>query len=526
MLTAVFNEIKASSKGENIFYFGLFLMGVGLPTSRFLMSISYIFLGLGWLLQSKRVERLKSFFSFNSALFLSSIFLLHIVSLLWTEDFVYAWKDIRVKIPMLFFPFLLYTMPRLNKEKWNMLINCFILSVVITSTASLVNYLAYKNGWRDGQITDVRDAFLFISHIRLALMISLSSIWLIFKGKELAWHIGFRLIVISFFLFFLFYMQALSGLVSFLICLFVIMIYRFKQISKIAFSMATSILILAIVYLGIIVRQEYNLTFVLSDSSINTPQELSFDKAPLSHFKQSKSSENGFLLGINVQEGELRTEWNKRSNFDYDGIDLNNNKIKHTLKRYITSQGIIKDGKAVRDLKKEEILAIESGIPNHRYLEVNPFEKRINQIMYELKNHLDGGNPDGHSLAQRFVYLQTGWQIWKENQVIGTGVGDVNQSFLDMYEKNDSRLSEKRRLRAHNQILTWLITFGLLGFLYILFVWIHPVMFTGNGKSLFYISFFVIFLISCMNEDTIETQAGLSFYAFFSSYILFSKKSK
>lgn len=522
MFETTIEDIKHSSTGEKVYLFGLFLMSVGMPTSKFLMSISFIFIGLGWLLERDRIQRLKSFFSLNAATLISSIFLIHLVSLLWSENLIYAWKDIRIKLPLLFFPFLVYTMPKLGKERWSLLINCFILSTLVTSVLSLGNLFLMKLS--DDVVTDTRDAFLFISHIRLSLMISLSTIWIIFRGKELNWKLIFRVAIISFFLFFLFYMQVLTGVIAFIVTFLLISLIFSKRVSKKLFIPSVLIVAVGIVYIGFVAVNEYHNNFSAKEHSCNSQIEYSRDGNLLNHDPNRRFLENGFLTNINYQDSELMEAWNNRSDKSYLGKGASGNTIKYTLIRFITSKGWIKDGQSVRDLSEEEILAIESGIPNVEYLDMNPLEIRINRIFFELQNSMNGGVANGHSLTQRFEFIQTGWEIWKKNKLFGTGIGDLNDAFVEEYKIQQSKLKERYRLRAHNQLLTFMVSLGMIGFIWILSTWIYPIINLQSGKSLYYISFFIIFLLSCLNEDTLETQAGLSFYCFFTSLLLFGKK--
>ena len=45
-------------------------------------------------------------------------------------------------------------------------------------------------------------------------------------------------------------------------------------------------------------------------------------------------------------------------------------------------------------------------------------------------------------------------------------------------------------------------------------------------KNFFYLIFWLIFMISMTTEDTIESQEGVTFYAFFTSFLLFAYKEE
>jgi len=49
---------------------------------------------------------------------------------------------------------------------------------------------------------------------------------------------------------------------------------------------------------------------------------------------------------------------------------------------------------------------------------------------------------------------------------------------------------------------------------------LYPFFKKSNRGNVIYMSFGLLFLISCLTEDTLETQAGVMFFAFFSSFLV------
>jgi hypothetical protein len=125
---------------------------------------------------------------------------------------------------------------------------------------------------------------------------------------------------------------------------------------------------------------------------------------------------------------------------------------------------------------------------------------------------------------QRFVYAQTAVSIIEENPWFGVGTGDLNLVFQEKYRQLNTLLDEKFRWRSHNQFLAISVGFGLLGLAWFLFSLLYPPIVTQRFSDYFYLSFFLVILLSMFAEDTIETQAGVTIFAFFSSLYLFAKK--
>ena len=125
----------------------------------------------------------------------------------------------------------------------------------------------------------------------------------------------------------------------------------------------------------------------------------------------------------------------------------------------------------------------------------------------------------------RLELTKTGIDILKDNFWLGVGTGDVQGAFDKQYEINRSKLPAKYRLRAHNMYITFFLTFGLVGFILIWFFIFYPIFNLKGYKSYLFTVFFLIALLSFINEDTLETQIGITFFSYFYSLFLFGNKT-
>ncbi|MFN7012954.1 MAG: O-antigen ligase family protein, partial [Bacteroidia bacterium] len=170
--------------------------------------------------------------------------------------------------------------------------------------------------------------------------------------------------------------------------------------------------------------------------------------------------------------------------------------------------------------------AIEKGIANVEYMETSSINDRIHQIIWEIYNYKQGKNPNGHSLTMRLEFWKAALGIINENFWLGVGTGDVNNAFLKQYEKINSPLDPHNRLRAHNQYLEITVALGLVGFLIFVFCLLYPVWINRAILSYFYAAFIIIALTSMTTEDTLETQAGVTFFALFNTLLLIKGEEK
>jgi hypothetical protein len=231
--------------------------------------------------------------------------------------------------------------------------------------------------------------------------------------------------------------------------------------------------------------------------------------------------ENGYYLWLYIAPVELEEAWNQRSEYFYNASDKKGQPIKWTVIRYITSKGLRKDREGVYALTKEDISNIENGTATIDANTSSGLGKRIKVIMYEFDSYFRGITPNGNSVTQRFEYWRIGWNLFKDNMILGVGTGDINDEYRKQYRKDKSELIYKFRNRAHNQFLTILISFGIFGFVIFIGTLIFPFYNSTISSNILYLFFFTLIIVSFMGEDTLETQAGVTFFAFFNCLFLF-----
>ena len=184
--------------------------------------------------------------------------------------------------------------------------------------------------------------------------------------------------------------------------------------------------------------------------------------------------------------------------------------------RYLASKNFSKDAVGIKKLTPFDMHNIENGIASVELLQTG-IMARLNGIKYQFNNNFD---PNGHSILQRLEYWKTALEIIQENWIIGTGTGDVQLAFDQQYEKDNSILLKKNRLRAHNMYLTIWVTFGIIG-LIIFFGFLYSfIRFNIKNKELIGILFFFVMISTFLIEDTIETQMGVSIISLFTGLFL------
>ncbi len=513
---------------DNVYFAGLILLGICLPLSKFGMSVAIFILLGNWILEGDFKRKLKILQHRKSILIFIALILVHILWLMNTSDFQYAFKDIRIKSPLLALPLIMGTSRSLTSGQLKTIILFFVGGVTAGSLVSSYVLLGYS-----GQvIDDIRDISIFISHIRFSLLIniaifSLGYLMYAFRDQNKKIETIAYSILLVWLVSFIFILQSLTGILIFLIVGFVLSLILTRRLSN---FMLKYFLMIVLVTIPLIIAA-YVSRGIVQFYRIDKPDpgniaRFTANSNPYEHNFENKQVENGHYIWMYVCEKELEKEWNARSRYEYTGLDDRSQHLKYTLIRYLTSRGFRKDSVGISHLTDEDVRYIEQGITNYRYWHGSGLEYMLYQLIWQIDVYRKGGNPSGHSVTQRIEYLRTAFQIIGDHFFFGVGTGDLQNAFDEKYNENDSLLSDRWRLRAHNQYVTFFITFGLIGFLICMVTIIAPVFYENKQNDYWFMMFFIIALLSMLNEDTVETHAGATFFAYFYSLFLFARDNK
>lgn len=510
-----------------IYFFGLSVVAIGMPVSEFLMSIGQLILAGNWLLEGRLAEKVKIFWKNKPAVIVCSVILMHLLGLFYTSDFEYAFKDIRIKAPMLVLPLIISTSGPLSKQLLNWLMAFFVATVVVGTMISMGVYYGIIH--TKNAVVDTRDISIFISHIRFSLLICFSVFitgWYLYYSRSILLKVIYAT-VITWLIIFLCILDSLTGVVAFIVVAFALLLqYIFSMEKKSLRIGALGGLIVVILVLILYLRPIINLNSTLPPLDTSKLEMSTMLGNPYTHDTVNLQMEGGRRVWIYVSWYELGQAWNERSTMDFNSLNRKGNKVHHTLARYLTSKGLRKDAQAVRSLSDKEIKLIEDGITNVDYVGRSGVAVRIMETIWEFQDYHTGGDINGHSASQRFEFWKAGWGILKKHPLIGVGTGDIKNAYAEEYNEMNSPLDKEHRLRSHNQYLSIAVAFGILGLLWFLAALIYPFLKNKMWGDHFYFVFFLIAVLSFFNEDTLETQPGVTFFAFFNALLLFGRGDK
>jgi hypothetical protein len=507
-----------------LFYLGILLTIIGLPFSRAMLSIGQVTMGVVFLFDINLVSKIKSFFKNKAALAFVSFYILLWIGSVYSENVNYALFDLRTKLPLLIFPLVFSTEKPLKESAFRFFLILFVATVIASVSTSLWIYISKD-------LADYREAFPFVSHIRISLEIIIAISILVFyafiENKSIPLWLRVVFVIAALYLLWAtVILELLTGTVILLITLLISLIY-FITINKnklwlLSFGVG-SIAILLLISLWIYrVVDEYRSVpnFEISKLETKTALGNKYEHRPYSY-----QIENGSYIGIYTQWDEMRAAWSKRSELDFDGKDERNQILRFTLQRYLNSKHLRKDAAGVESLSDQDIQNVEKGIANFEFAKNFSYKKRIYKILWEYGMYQRGETVSGHTLIQRIELWKTAWNIFVEDPIFGVGTGDIPNAFENKFIENNSPL-QGSKLRSHNEYLSVLVSLGIFGLIVFIFSIFYPPSYLGlwNNQLLFW---FICFLsISMLWEDTIETQVGVTIFSFFYSIYVFGKNNK
>ena len=518
-------NLFSRERAGDIYFTGLLLLAAGLPLSLFAMSIAQFVIAASFIIERNYRGRIQKFLLNLPALTITGIYILHLIGLAWTENFSWGAHDIKMKLPLFILPFLISSAPALSRRRFEALLAIFVLAVL---TGSLIA-TAVLTGIISHPVNDIRDIFIFhISHIRFALLtcVSIFTAGYLLYNNFHQWSALkkiFTAITIAWLIVFMVLAESVTGLailvaVTAIVCFYLLFKNKSWRVSLFIVIFLSGVSVAAISFLKSAYRELATVHPVDLNPAVTTPQGKPYNNYPL-----ETQRENGHLVWMYICEDELREEWNKRSRIHYDSLDGRKQLLRFTLIRFLASKGLRKDSGGVRSLPDEEIHSVERGIANVSYQGASNLKARILQMFIEYNTFVEGGNPSGYSVAQRMEYWKAALGIFKDNIFFGVGTGDIVNAYPPQYEKMKSRLEPGLRLRAHNQYLTFAATFGISGLLWFIFALVFPMRSLKKSRDFHYITFWLVAMLSMLTEDTLETQAGVTFFAFFNCLFLFAR---
>ena len=178
-----------------------------------------------------------------------------------------------------------------------------------------------------------------------------------------------------------------------------------------------------------------------------------------------------------------------------------------------------------KSIKTILLITILSLITFFFYLKNNPY--MVEKYTKVTFGHMDKigrldeiKDPQIHvfnSLVTRISIWKSSLELSKDHLIFGFGASDNKKELINYYKKTNQKFLAKYEFPVHNQILDFLLKYGILGVI-TFFIYIGNIFFLGlKLKNEIVLSFFIIFFISNLTDDFLIRFDGIVFSGFWIS---------
>ena len=391
--------------GHPYFYlFGLVLLAISLPLSKFTTSVSQFLIAGTWLIKPGLYERFKSLKKSKALLVFLSFLFVSVAGLLYTSNYVYALNDLKTKLPLLLLPVVIASSEKIEPQRFKIIGIFYILALLVSSMVSA--YLFFTK--YPHEIFNLREISIFVPYISLSVQIcigiGLLAYFILFRSNQgISIKIAGYAISIWFTVF-LFILQSFTGLIIVFTLAGLFFAKTIRLIPNYWLKTCLSILFIG----SFISFSLYTSLEIINNNKIKEssqiPNHVSTSKGnAYTHFPENTQMENGYFVNRYICEKELREAWNLRSNIKFDSSDQAGHRIKYTIIRYLTSLGLRKDAEGLNALSNEDIQMIEAGYANSIFKKKYSIYPKIYVAIKQIENLQTGGTGRGNSVTQRIV---------------------------------------------------------------------------------------------------------------------------
>ena len=193
--------------------------------------------------------------------------------------------------------------------------------------------------------------------------------------------------------------------------------------------------------------------------------------------------------------------------------------VRSGLAVYYLTMGLLMGLHLLRQKKYKLLIGMMVGLLLLPLIAVNTvpsLKKKLGYARWDLKQY-KAGKGLAYSDSERIYSLKAGWELFQDQPVLGTGIGDLKHRCLDIYRRDLGKAIDHY---PHNQYLFALAGMGILGFLVYGFSILGPLFLFRNNYHPYFLGLMLVVLISGMAENTLERTYSIGFYLFFalSSY--------
>lgn len=138
-------------------------------------------------------------------------------------------------------------------------------------------------------------------------------------------------------------------------------------------------------------------------------------------------------------------------------------------------------------------------------------------------------NPDGvlhNALVTRVTIWQSTIEVAKKNIITGYGSANAKNALFNYYKESNQKFLSKYEFPVHNQFLDYLLRFGIIGIIALLFYFIYIFRISIISKNIVGLVFTLNFLFSNLFDDYLILFGGIVFSSIWFCLIISSYLNK
>lgn len=143
--------------------------------------------------------------------------------------------------------------------------------------------------------------------------------------------------------------------------------------------------------------------------------------------------------------------------------------------------------------------------------------------IYDYNQYGINSSLDTWEKTNRIHIWKSSMEIVKENFLIGVGTGDIKDELNNKFRMDSQEYLATKDTNSHNQILDYLIKYGIIGFVIICIAFFAYYKNAWNNNNQLFLMFLVLCCLCMLTENILNRQYGIVFFFFVNSMFYFSK---
>jgi O-antigen ligase len=120
----------------------------------------------------------------------------------------------------------------------------------------------------------------------------------------------------------------------------------------------------------------------------------------------------------------------------------------------------------------------------------------------------------------RLAIWGCGWELFKQNPVMGVGLGDKKDELIRVYEKKNFEFAIRTQKNVHNNYLDILVSMGIVGFMLFLIAWvILPLRAAWINKDILSVLIVLTLALAMLTENYFDRALGGALVGFFGCFL-------